>query len=296
MNILIGGASGLVGSALCDHLVSSGHQITRLVRRQTEVGRDGILWSPRSGQLTLPEETTFDAVIHLGGSNIAGGRWTRRRKRELRDSRIESTHLLAQTLAASPRKPKIFACASAVGIYGDRGDELLTEESSSGTDFLGRLAREWEAACHPAGQAGIRVVHLRLGVVLSRAGGALARMLTPFRMGFGGRLGSGRQYMSWISLEDAVRAIEFCLSRDSLKGPVNLASPHPVTNREFTRELASAIHRPAWFPVPAWILRMLLGEMADAALLSSTRALPEKLIHAGFEFRHPELCGVSRDF
>lgn len=292
MNILIGGSSGLVGRALVAHLESRGHEVTRLVRGHSENART-LTWDPTNGELNLPTETPFDAVVHLGGANIAEGRWTRKRKRELRDSRLQGTDLLARVISRLPAPPKVFACASAVGIYGHRGDEELDEDARPADDFLGRLAQDWEAACNPAVAAGIRVLNLRLGVVLSSEGGALAKMLTPFRLGLGGRLGTGRQYMSWISLPDTVRAIEFCLSSESLAGPINLVSPRPVTNSEFTLALAEALDRPAVFPAPAFLLRLLLGEMADAALLASTRAIPTRLIEHGFTFAHPDVAGLK---
>lgn len=288
MKILISGASGLVGQALTEHLQQAGHEIFQLTRRGQSDNSRILSWNPSAGELSLPPKQHFDAVVHLGGANIAEGRWTQRRKLELRDSRITSTTLLANTLAELPKPPKVFACASAVGIYGDRGDELLSEDAPAADDFLGNLGRDWEAATAPAQTAGIRVVNLRFGIILSPKGGALAKMIPAFRLGLGGIVGSGTQYWSWISLADASRAVEFCL-HTPLSGPVNIVSPNAATNRQFTRELGSALHRPTWIPLPAPLARLALGEMADAALLSSTHVQPTKLLSAGFQFLHPKL-------
>jgi len=296
MNILIGGASGFVGRALVDHLETAGLQVTRLSRRGQSENLRIIPWNPATGKLTLPADTHFDAVIHLGGANIAAGRWTKRRKQELRDSRVLSTDLLARAIAKLPSPPKVFACASAIGIYGNRGDEILNEESTFANDFLGQLALDWEGACKPAKAAGIRTVHLRFGLILDPRGGALAKMLIPFKLGLGGRVGNGRQFMSWISLRDTVRAIAFCLSEDRLSGPVNIVAPNPVTNREFTRALGRAIHRPAVLPLPAFAARVLFGEMADATLLASARVLPDKLLRSGFSFDHTTVSACFADF
>ena len=296
MNILIGGASGFVGRALVEHLSSADHQVTRLVRTPSPKNSRTLSWNPAASKLSLPVETRFDAVIHLGGANIAEGRWTRRRKRELRESRLISTALLARTLAAMPAPPKVFACASAIGVYGNRGDEELTEASSLADDFLGKLGQDWEAATEPARAAGIRIVNLRFGLILSRTGGALQKMLPPFQLGLGGRIGDGRQFMSWISLRDTVRAIEFCLMEEQLEGPVNVVSPSPVTNRDFTQALGRSLHRPTLLPLPAMGARLLFGEMANATLLASTRVMPTKLTARGFEFADGALQSCFADF
>jgi uncharacterized protein (TIGR01777 family) len=234
----------------------------------------------------------FDAVVHLAGESIAEGRWTEAKRGRIRDSRVQGTRVLADTLARLIHPPKVFLCASAVGFYGSRGDEELDEESPAGSGFLSDVCREWESACRPAVEAGIRVVNLRLGMVLSTRGGALAKMLPIFRLGLGGRLASGRQYVSWITLDDVVEAIQFVMATDSLEGPVNAVAPGAVTNREFTRVLGRVLRRPAILPAPAFALRCVLGQMAQELLLASTRALPRRLLEAGFAFRDPDLEGA----
>jgi len=235
-----------------------------------------------------------DAVVHLAGENIAAGRWTERQKARIRDSRVKGTRLLCDLLARYSPPPKALVCASAVGYYGDRGDEILKEESASGSDFLSDVCGEWEAATQTAVERGIRVVNLRIGVVLSPLGGALAKMLTPFKLGAGGVIGSGRQYMSWIALDDAVRAFHFALTNQSLHGPVNAVAPNAVTNRDFTRTLGRVLSRPTVFPMPAFAARLAFGEMADALLLASTRVQPARLLAGGFTFRYPDLEGALR--
>lgn len=281
MNILLSGASGLIGTRLGAELAAAGHQVVRLVRR-APVGAGERRWDPDAGELNPEEIQGFDAVFHLGGVSIGEGRWTPERKRILRDSRVKSTALLARALATT--RPAVFVCASATGVYGDRGDEVMTEASAPGSGFLADLCVEWEAACAPASAAGVRVVNARFGVVLDPAGGALAKMLAPFKLGLGGRLGSGRQWMSWIAAADTTAALRFLLENQGLRGAVNLVAPDPVTNADFTRALGRALHRPTFLPAPAFALRAALGEMADAALLSSTRAVPRKLVEAGFRF------------
>jgi uncharacterized protein (TIGR01777 family) len=235
-----------------------------------------------------------DAVVHLAGENIAAGRWTERQKARIRDSRVKGTRLLCDLLARYSPPPKALVCASAVGYYGDRGDEILKEESAPGSDFLFDVCREWEAATQTAVERGIRVVNLRIGVVLSPLGGALAKMLTPFKLGAGGVIGSGRQYMSWIALDDVVRAFHFALTNQSLLGPVNAVAPNPVTNRDFTRTLGRVLSRPTVFPMPAFAARLAFGEMADALLLASTRVEPARLLAGSFIFRYPDLEGALR--
>jgi len=249
-----------------------------------------IEWNPAQTPPTVNPESLggLSAAIHLSGANVAAHRWTRAYKREMTASRVDTTRVLAAALASLHRPPEVLLVASAVGIYGDRGDELLNENSDPGSGFLASLCEQWEAAADPARQAGIRVVHLRFGVILGR-GGALARMLPIFRLGLGGPLGSGKQWMSWISLDDAIAAILFALATPSVAGPVNLTAPNPVTNAEFTRALARQLHRPAILPAPAFALRLALGQMADEALLASARVLPAKLTAAGFEFAHPTI-------
>jgi uncharacterized protein (TIGR01777 family) len=277
MNVLLTGSRGLVGSSLMPALAANGHRVTPLSHAQP--------W---------PELPRPDAVVHLAGENIATGRWTAEKKARIRDSRVELTRRLCETVAKLSPPPRVVICASAVGFYGNRGDEVLREESAPGAGFLAEVCCDWETATKPAADAGIRVVHLRFGVVLSPAGGALAKMLTPFKLGLGGVLGDGRQWMSWIALDDAVGVIGHALADDALHGPVNVVAPEPATNHDFTRTLARVLLRPAIFPVPAFALRLALGEMADALLLSSQRVEPARLIASGHRFRFPELEGALR--
>lgn len=264
-------------------------RVTPLVRRTPGPGEIG--WDPERGRLMPGDLEGVDGVVHLAGENI-GTRWSAARKARIRSSRVEGTRLLSQTLARMGRRPDVLVSASAVGIYGDRGEETLAENSLPGdasTDFLAAVGREWEAAADPARAAGIRVVHPRFGLVLSPAGGALKKMLLPFKLGLGGRLGSGDQWMSWISIDDAVGAISHVLDTGSFSGPVNLVAPEPVRNRDFTRVLGRVLSRPAPFAIPAAALRLVLGEMADATLLASVRVLPKRLLASGYRFEHPDL-------
>lgn len=288
MRLLISGASGFIGGALVPHLEGAGHDVSRLVRRVPEKPND-IRWDPARGSLDPALLEGFDGVVHLSGEGIADERWTPARKQRLWSSRIESTRLLSETLARLERRPRVLVSMSAVGFYGDRGDEELTESSAEGRGFLTRLARAWEQAAEPAQRGGIRVVHPRMGIVLGAQGGALAKMMTPFQFGVGGPIGNGRAWWSWIALEDAVAATDFVLRSDRLAGPVNFTAPHPVPNAEFARALGAALGRPSFFPVPAFVLRAMFGEMANEALLSSARAMPAALLGAGYTFRHPEL-------
>ena len=292
MKILISGSTGLVGSALVPALQSSGHETIRLVRsssssKQTRNG--SVTWDPKSGQLSTVDLEGIDAAVHLAGENIAASRWTPAQKARIRESRVAGTRLLAETLAKLKAPPKTLVCASAIGFYGDRADQLLNEDSPAGTGFLSDTCREWEGAAKPAADRGIRVVHLRTGVVLASQGGALAKMLTPFRLGVAGIIGSGQQYMSWISLDDLVAVISFALSKETLRGPVNAVAPNPVTNHEFTKTLGRVLRRPTVFPMPAFAARLAFGEMADGLLLASTRVEPKRLMDASFRFRFPEL-------
>jgi uncharacterized protein len=292
-HIIVSGAGGLIGSALVRRLTTQGHRVSRLVRRAAGPGE--IFWDPAAGSLSPAALEGADAVVHLSGENV-GRRWTAARKARIRSSRVASTRLLSETLAALQRPPEVLISASAVGVYGDRGDQVLTEDSPPGNparDFLVSVAQEWEKAAEPAGAEGIRVVHSRFGVVLSPAGGALRKLLLPFRLGLGGRLGSGEQWMSWVSIDDAVEAVHR-LIEDGLHGPVNVTAPKPVTNRDFTRTLARVLSRPALFPVPAAGLRLILGEMAGATILSSARALPARLLETGFRFGNPDLESALR--
>ena len=284
--ILIGGASGLIGSALAQAFLSGGQEVHRLVRRSPQSANE-IAWDPmRPVAATLV--SGFDAVIHLSGESIAG-RWTGAKKRRIRDSRVVSTENLARALALAAMKPSVFVAASAIGFYGDRGDEVLTEPSPGGEGFLSDVCREWEAATHAASAAGIRVVNLRTGMVLSRKGGALPQMLLPFRWGLGARIGSGRQWWSWIHMEDLVAAVSNTLENRDLRGALNTVSPNPVSNAEFTQTLAHLLGRPRIFAVPGFALRFALGEFATEGLLGSARVLPARLSQAGFRFRYPAL-------
>lgn len=294
-NYLISGATGFVGSALTRALEADGHRVFRLTRQRRTESRD-IHWDPESGALDRDALAAAkpDAVINLAGEPIAQ-RWTNDRMRRIRDSRVNGTTALARAIAALPEKPRAFVSGSAIGYYGaHRGDELLDETSSVGGDYLAETAAAWERATAPAGDAGIRTVIIRTGLVLGRDGGALQRMLPPFQLGAGGRIGSGRQWMSWISLEDAARGIRFLAESAGTAGPVNLVAPQPVQNSEFTATLASVLHRPAIVPVPAFALRLAFGRMADDTILASQRVLPKKLAGAGFEFRHPRLDEALR--
>ena len=284
--ILVTGVSGPIGAALLPSLNHREYQVVRLVRG-TAHGEGQISWDP--AQALSPQAVSgFDAVVHLAGESIVG-RWTEAKKARIRDSRIPATTHLAQALAQAKAKPGIFICASAIGYYGNRGDEVLKEEITAGTGFAADLAREWEAATESAVKAGIRTVQMRIGIVLSASGGALPKMLPPFKMGVGGRLGNGRQWMSWIDVHDVVGAIHHILKTELLEGPVNVVAPKPVTNAEFTKILASTLSRPAIFPMPAFAARLVFGEMADELLLASQRVEPAKLISTGYPFRFTDL-------
>lgn len=295
MRVLVSGASGLIGGALCSHFQAIGAETVVLVRRRPEPGDAGrIFWDPEEGILDPTTLDGFDAVIHLAGENIGSGRWTPEKKRRIYDSRVRGTTLLSNALAACAEPPGLYLCASAVGYYGDRAGDVMSEDSGPGRGFLAETCLAWEAAAGPARDAGIRTIHLRTGMVLSASGSALDRMLPPFRLGLGGPLGNGKAWMSWIALDDLVKLVTFCMKNTSLSGPVNAVAPCPVTNREFTRALGRALHRPAVMPVPAFALRVLFGEMARELLLASTRAVPDRLQNAGFEWRYPEIEAALR--
>ncbi|MCA8973072.1 MAG: TIGR01777 family oxidoreductase [Planctomycetes bacterium] len=288
MRIAITGASGLVGTRTATLLRERGDEVVALVRGET-FAQGTARWDPQSGEVDIDALGAVDAIVHLAGASVAAGRWSAARKLAIVDSRIPATERLCATLAAMPSRPRVLVSASAVGYYGDRGDELLDESGTAGTDFLARVAHDWEMATAAAREAGIRVVNLRIGLVLAENGGALPRMLRPFRFGLGGRLGSGRQWMSWIALDDLAAAIAFTVDQEGLRGPVLGVAPNPVTNREFTAALGAALHRPTLIPAPAFALRLLLGEMADGLLLASQRARPRVLLDAGFEFTHADI-------
>ncbi|MBL0349864.1 MAG: TIGR01777 family protein [Elusimicrobia bacterium] len=287
MKILISGSTGLIGEALTAALRADGVEVVRLARRATP--EPHVLWDPAAGTIDKAGLDGFDAVVHLAGKSIAAGRWTRKLKNEILQSRVVGTELLAQSLAGLARPPKAFVCASAIGFYGNRGHDALGETSPAGTGFLPDVCRAWEAAAEPARQKGLRVAHVRFGVVLSERGGALAKMLLPFKLGLGGTLGSGDQFMGWISLEDAVGAVRHVLSTATLEGPLNAVAPQALTNREFTKALGRALHRPTIFPVPGFAARLVLGEMAEALLLASQRVEPRRLLESGYRFRHPDI-------
>jgi uncharacterized protein (TIGR01777 family) len=287
MRIAVTGASGFIGSHLGTTLQTQGHEVLALVRH--EPGNGEIRWDPEAGTVEAGKLERIDGAVHLAGENIAT-RWTDDARRKIRESRVKGTGLLARTLAGLSRKPAVLVSISAVGYYGDRGEEILTESSGPGAGFLATVAREWEAAAQPARDAGIRVVHPRMGVVLDGGGGALTKMLAPFKAGIGGKVSSGEQWMSWIALEDAVAAMIFLLTNQTLAGPVNFTAPEPVRNEEFTRVLAQELHRPALLTVPKLALYLLYGkDMVDETLIASTRVLPEALVHAGFRFQYPGL-------
>lgn len=294
MRILVSGSTGLIGSALAAAFAQQGQQVVRLLRSSAQRGSDDLDWDPEAGVLEASKLEGLDAVIHLAGKNIASGRWSERMKKTIRESRVRSTRLLCEALQKVRSRPRVLASASGASIYGNRGAEILSEESALGAGFLADVAKQWEEATEPASASGIRVVNLRFGIVLSPQGGALAKMLRPFKLGLGGAIGGGEQYWSWITIRDAVRAIQHAINSEALFGPLNVVSPEPVTNREFTQALGAALGRPAFLRMPAFLARIALGEMAEAALLSSTRVLPAKLTANGFNFLHPDLAEAFR--
>jgi uncharacterized protein len=294
MKILVSGASGLVGTAFAGALRAEGHTVARLVRPGGSAVGGDVRWNPMAASVDSAAMEGTDAVVHLSGSNIAEGRWTPARKAILRGSRIATTRVLVDVLAHLRQKPRVLLCASATGYYGNRGDEILTESSGPGTDFLSLLARDWEIEALRAESSGIRTVLLRFGLVLSARGGALPRMLVPFRFGVGGRFGSGRQWLPWITLEDSVEIMRSAIANEGFAGPLNVVTPNPVRNAEFTRVVAAMLHRPAIFPVPAFALRAVLGEMADALLLASQCVRPERLLSMGYRFRFDDFSTALR--
>jgi uncharacterized protein (TIGR01777 family) len=286
MKIAVSGASGLIGSGLVPALRDAGHEVVQLVRRTPE-SADELEWDPAAGTIDAVGLAGVDGLVNLNGATV-GRRWTAARKREILESRVSSTSLLALTAVDLDPRPAVLVCAGGVGIYGDRGDEILTEESELGSDFLAEVGIAWEAAAEPARAAGIRVVNFRQGLVLSKEGGALDRMLTPFKLGVGGPIGNGKQWWSWVSMDDLVAAYRFALEGD-LAGPVNVASPNPLTNREFVTSLGRVLHRPTVFSVPGFGVKTIFGEMGETVLLASQRMLPARLLAAGFAFSYPEL-------
>jgi uncharacterized protein (TIGR01777 family) len=290
MKIFVSGATGLVGTELARILRAAGHDVRRLVRAPAQTSGDDVLWNPQRGELDARAIAGANAVINLSGESIAEGRWTGEKKHRILESRINSTRTLAETFSQMPDPPQVFLSASAIGYYGSRGDELLTEESGPGSgDYLSGVCRDWEAATQPAADKGIRVVLARFGVILSSKGGALKKMLLPFKLGLGGRIGNGRQYMSWVAMDDVIGALMHCLASGSLRGPVNIVAPDPVTNVEYTATLARVLKRPAISPMPAFAARLIFGQMADELLLSSQRVEPKKLLSHQYAFRFATL-------
>lgn len=290
MNILLTGASGLIGSALRPVLAARGHHVIPLLR-QRQAG--AAYWNPARGEIDLQHCGPLDAVIHLAGETVAQ-RWTAKARERIRSSRVDATQLLVGALRRMPSPPKVFLAASATGYYGDCGDEWLDETSSRGAGFLSEVCRDWEEAAASIGN-GVRVVHLRFGIVLAKQGGALAKMLPAFRLGLGGRIGSGQAWWSWIALPDLLEAIVFALEREELRGPLNMVTPEPVRNETFTRALGGVLRRPAVLPVPAFALKLAFGEMAQETMLASFRVRPSRLLAAGFAFKHPEIEPALRE-
>jgi uncharacterized protein (TIGR01777 family) len=295
VKVLITGSTGLVGSALAMSLTEGGHTVRRLVRKAAGLAPEEFSWNPSAAKLDSGALKAIDAVVHLAGENIAAGRWTRARKQLIRESRITGTKLLAEAMARMPDPPPVLISASGINYYGSRGEELISEDTPPGEGFLASLCQEWEAATGPAAERGVRVVLLRTGIVLSAKGGALPKMLLPFKLGLGGRIGSGRQYMSWITIDDLVGVIKFAAENSSIQGPVNAVAPGAVTNSEFTRTLARVVSRPVVLPLPAFAVRLAMGEMSDELLLFSARVEPARLLATGYQFRHRRLEEALRE-
>ena len=294
MKIAIAGASGLIGSAFITSVEEDGAEVTRLVRSSPKAGE--IEWHPNQDTIEPRKLDGFDAIVNLAGENVAEGRWTDEKKKKIHDSRVNGTHLISEAIAKLDPKPRVFLCASATGIYGDRPDETLTEQSDSGGGFLAGVCREWEKATEPAAKAGVRVVNLRFGPVLAAHGGMMEKMLTPFKMGLGGKIGSGKQYISWVAIDDVVGAMKLALKNEAIRGPLNVVSPNPVTNEVFTKALGEALSRPTMMAVPAFAARLAFGEMADEMLLASQRVMPRKLKDAGFQFEYANLEDALRKY
>jgi uncharacterized protein (TIGR01777 family) len=294
MRVLVSGSSGLIGSAVVSRLRDRADEVVRLVRHDPAAA-DEVRWDPAAGRIDTAALGRVDGIVHLAGEGIGEKRWSEAQKRKILDSRVQGTRLLAGTAAAHDPKPAVFVCGSAIGYYGLRGDEVLTEESTAGTGFLADVVQQWEAATAPAEAAGIRTVHLRTGIVLSPTGGALGRLLPLIRLGVGGKLGSGRQWWSWISLEDEVRLVLHCLDTESLRGPVNGSAPEPATNEQVVKALGRAAHRPTVLPVPKFALSLVMGgELADEVIMAGQRALPKVAEGSGFTFTHRDLDAAAR--
>ncbi|KAA3606424.1 MAG: TIGR01777 family protein [Calditrichaeota bacterium] len=291
--ILISGASGLIGSALTNLLNQKGHSVSKLVRREAK-NKNEVQWNPKSGVKNLNDLENFDAVIHLAGENIGGKRWTEEQKKKIRESRVQGTSVLKDEILKLKNPPKAFISASAIGIYGDRGNEILDEESAVGTGFLPELCQEWENSSKPLTQKGIRTVYVRTGVVLAPNGGALAKMLFPFKMGVGGIIGNGKQFMSWVELEDLTEIFSFAIENENVSGAINAVSPNSVTNHEFTKTLGKVLKRPTIFPLPSFVAKIVLGEMAQDLLLASSKVTPKKLLSLGYKFGNANLESAFR--
>jgi uncharacterized protein (TIGR01777 family) len=292
LKIVISGASGMVGTALTQFLTGGGHEVRPLVRHRPNGAE--IFWDPDKGKIDPNSLENADVVIHLAGENIGAGRWTAERKKRIKESRVAGTRFLAETLASLKNPPKVLIGSSAIGFYGDRGDEILTEDSPAGKGFLAEVCQAWEEAAEPAKKAGIRAVHLRTGIVLSANGGALPKMVLPTRLGAGGVIGTGRQWMSWIALEDLVGIFNYAIHHPALSGPVNATAPESVTNQNFTKILGGVLKRPTFFPLPGFVVKLLFGEMGEALLLEGQRVTPERLTREGFEFLYPNLRSALR--
>ncbi|MCP4693079.1 MAG: TIGR01777 family protein, partial [Desulfobacterales bacterium] len=294
LSVLISGASGVVGSALIPFLTTGGHRALRLVRRAAAAENNEVSWDPAARRLDLEKIRGVNAVVHLSGENIGQGRWTKEKKRRIIESREKSTSLIAKSMASLDPRPDVLICASAIGWYGNRGADLVTEEAPRGRDFISEVCERWEKAAAPALEKGIRVVFLRIGVALSPVGGALERVLIPFKAGFGGTLGSGSQYISWISMDDLIDVIYHAINQEGLEGPVNAVAPNPTTNLEYTKTLGKVLSRPTPLSVPESAIRLAFGQMGEEVVLSGVRVAPTRLLETGFEFRHPELEGALR--
>ncbi len=288
MKILVTGSSGLIGSTLNSFLANGGHQVYKLVRGRADLLADEVAWDPHRGVINPTQLEGFDVVVHLAGESLLG-KWTEAKKKGIRESRVNSTRLLSQTLCRLRKPPSVFICASAIGYYGNRGEDVLTEQSSKGEGFLADVCEEWEEAARPAVEEGIRTINLRIGAVLSPKGGALKQMLPIFRWCIGGALGTGMQYMSWIIIDDLIKVIDYVMHQQRLAGPINVVSPHPVTNKEFTKTLGHVLHRPTFLIVPKFAVRLIFGQMGEELLLSSQKVIPKKLEESGFLFTYPHL-------
>jgi uncharacterized protein len=289
MRVAITGATGLIGGALAASLEREGHRVHRITRSADEAGPDDVVWDPAAGTIEASKLEGVDAVVHLAGEPIGSSRWTDQTKRRIRASRVQGTDLIARTVAGLEARPQVLVSGSAVGYYGDRGDEPLTEDSPAGDDYLAEVTRAWEDAAAPAVEAGLRVAWARTGVVMAKEGPLIEKVELPFRLGVGGRVGSGRQYVAWIALADHIRALRFLIDRADLAGPFNLTAPEPATNAEFTRALGEVLHRPTVLPIPTFAIRLLYGEMGVSLATVSQRVHPTRLLEAGFEFVHPDL-------